>query len=154
MNVSAKIIKKQCEKEAVKLFDGIIHEGVKVVNEEKVNEKQPVNKVNLEYIIQQDMKALIDQFNDKKGVLRAERKQTTQNVTSLEPIIWGQSIRPNFPVTSYMESFIDHKAFDKHESLPHISTLQEQSQNSDEVSEVSYHSKPYSNEEEDQNKEV
>lgn len=89
MNVSAKIIKKQCEKEAVKLFDGIIHEGVKVVNEEKVNEKQPVNKVNLEYIIQQDMKALIDQFNDKKGVLRAERKQTTQNVTSLEPIIWG-----------------------------------------------------------------
>lgn len=53
-----------------------------------------------------------------------------------------------------MESFIDHKAFDKHESLPHISTLQEQSQISDEVSEVSYHSKPYSNEEEDQNKEV
>ena len=60
------------------------------------------------------MKALIDKFNEKQGILRDDRKPTHRNNMTFEPIIWGQSIRPNFPVTSYMESFIDHKALQKH----------------------------------------
>ena len=51
INANAKNFKKQCETEAKKLFNGIVYEGVKVFNEEKVNEKQQVNKVNLEFII-------------------------------------------------------------------------------------------------------
>ena len=51
INANAKNFKKQCETEAKKLFNGIVYEGVKVVNEEKVNEKQQVNKVHLELII-------------------------------------------------------------------------------------------------------
>ena len=37
ISVNAKNFKKQCETEAKKLFNGIVYEGVKVFNEEKVN---------------------------------------------------------------------------------------------------------------------
>jgi hypothetical protein len=48
LNVNAKNMRTQCENDADKLFNGIINEGFKVINEEKVNKKQQINSVNLE----------------------------------------------------------------------------------------------------------
>jgi hypothetical protein len=48
LNVNAKNMRTMCENDADKLFNGIINEGFKVINEEKVNKKQQINSVNLE----------------------------------------------------------------------------------------------------------
>ena len=78
------------------------------MHESEINKK--VLEHDFEKTCWDEVQALVEKFNKQGGILRGDRLPSLKNNLSLDPIIWGQSIRPNFPITSYMEQFIDHTA--------------------------------------------
>lgn len=92
------------------------------------------SKAGLSDIVQRDVKSLIDHFKETNGQLRGDRKASNQNNTSNEPILWGQSIRPTFPVSTYTEFYVNHAL------LANKVDLEQSSQTAQDQEEVSYHS--------------
>jgi hypothetical protein len=58
--------------------------------------------------VQAELKAIVEKFKQKNGVLRGDRQPSNANNLSFDPILWGPSIWNNFPTTAYMENFLDH----------------------------------------------
>jgi hypothetical protein len=88
--------------------------------------------------VQAELKAIVEKFRQKNGVLRGERLPSNANNLSFDPMLWGYSIWNNFPQTSYMESYVDHQKVLQAESES-LAEIKEDNQveNDEEISYIS-----------------